>query len=313
MAVNVSSSEAAAGGATSSSSAPSPLRRLRREPLFYFLLIGALLFGIYRFLHPETGGRDLGNRIVVTEDDLRQMTVQWAAQGRPPPTPEQWRSLVETKVREEMLYREAVALGLDRDDTIVKRRMAQKMEFLAEDLSGLTEPTPAELKQWYSASTTMFALPPRASFRHIYFSPDRRNARARDDAQRALGQLAGKAVDAPLVAAAGDPFMFQDYYADRSSEQVAGQFGLPFARALFELKPGLWQGPVESGYGWHLVFVEQVTSGRIPAFEEIQPEVRGAWIEQKRAETKRNTLEAMRARYEVVLPPAPGAVAATNR
>ena len=289
---------------------------MRREPLVYFLLIGALLFGVYRFLHPETGGRDAGNRIVITEDDLRQMTVQWAAQGRPPPTPEQWRGLVETKVREEMLYREAVALGLDRDDTIVKRRMAQKMEFLAEDLSGLTEPTPAELRHWYSANSETFALPARVSFRHIYFSPDRRNARARDDAQRALGQLAGKGVDAPITAAAGDPFMFQDYYGDRSSEQVTGQFGVPFARALFQLKPGLWQGPVESGYGWHLVFVEQITSGRIPALEEIEPEVRGAWIAQKRAETKRKMFEAMRARYEVVFPAAVAAVAgttATNR
>ena len=112
-------------------------------------------------------------------DDLRQMALVWVAQGRPPPTPQQMQSLIETKVHEEVLYREALALGLDKDDTIVKRQLARKMEFLAEDVSKLDEPKHDELRAWYEKNHARFALPPRVSFRHVYFSPDRRGASAR--------------------------------------------------------------------------------------------------------------------------------------
>jgi len=308
----MSSSELAAGGIAVALTR-SRRRRWLREPLLLFLLVGALLFGVYRWLHPETGTRENINRIAITEDDLRQMSVGWMAQGRPPPAPEQWRSLVETRVREEVLYREALALGLDRDDTIVKRRLAQKMEFLAEDISNLSEPEPGELKMWFAKNADRFALPPRASFRHVYFSPDHRGKSARADAERVLLRLAGKSSDAPSVASSGDPFMFQDYYGDRSSEQVAAQFGPQFARVLFEEKPGAWRGPIESGYGWHLVFVDSITPGRVPALEEIESDVKAAWIADRREETRRKMYDVMRARYEVVLPDPKGrAVAAPS-
>jgi hypothetical protein len=258
-----------------------------------------LLFIVYRWVRPDAGTRGTGTRIVLTEDDLRQMSVQWLAQGRPPPTTEQWRSLIDAKVREEVNYREALALGLDRDDTIVKRRLAQKMEFLAEDISHLSEPQPGELKAWFAANASRFALPPRASFRHVYFSPDRRGKHAQSDAERALAQLESKAL---AIAHVGDPFMFQDYYSDRSSEQVAVAFGPQFARSLFEEKPGAWHGPIQSGYGWHLVFIDSIAPGRIPAFEEIEPDVKLAWFADQREATRRTMYAQMRARYEVVLP-----------
>ncbi|MGH7802360.1 MAG: peptidylprolyl isomerase, partial [Thermodesulfobacteriota bacterium] len=99
-----------------------------------------------------------------------------------------------------------------------------------------------------------------------------------------------------------DPFMFQDYYGDSTPEQVAKEFGPNFAQSLLQLKPGAWQGPIESGYGWHLVWVDTITPSRVPQFEEVEPDVRSAWIEEQRAETKRKMFEAMRVRYEVVLP-----------
>ncbi|MBS0321755.1 MAG: peptidyl-prolyl cis-trans isomerase [Proteobacteria bacterium] len=260
------------------------------------------MFAAYRWLHPESANDDRSNRIVITDDDLRQMSVEWLAQGRPPPTPEQWRSLVDTKVREEVLYREALTLGLDRDDSIVKRRMAQKMEFLAEDVSSLAEPKPGELKAWYAANASRFALPPRGSFRHIYFSPDKRGAKARGDAERALESLHGEPASSDRVARVGDPYMFQDYYADRAADQIAAQFGPGFAQALFKLKPGEWTGPIESGYGWHLVYIDSLTPGRIPSFEEIEPDVKLGWMSAKREEVRARMYADMRAKYEVVLP-----------
>jgi hypothetical protein len=276
------------------------LRRLLREPLVQFLLIGLALFGAWRWMGPAQAGRDAGNRIVITEDDLKQMTVAWMAQGMPPPTPQQMQSLVEKRVREEVLYREALALGLDKDDVIVRRQLARKMEFVAEDVSKLDDPTPQELRTWFDQHASRFALPARATFRHVYFSPDRRGASTRADAEAALARFAGQPINVSTVP--GDPFMFQSYYGDRSMDVVAKEFGPAFARALAATPPGAWAGPLQSGYGWHLVFIDSMTPQRVPDFEEIEPEVKNAWTEDHREKTRAKLYEAMRARYEVVLP-----------
>jgi hypothetical protein len=274
--------------------------RILREPLVQFLLVGLALFGAWQLVKPVHAARDAPYRIVIGEDDLKQMALAWMAKGLPPPTPQQMQELVEAKVREEVLYREALALGLDKDDVIVRRQLARKMEFVTEDLSKLEEPNPAELRAWYEKHRERFALPARATFRHVYFSPDRRGANTRADAAAALEQLSGKPIDVSV--AIGDRFMFQSYYGDRSMEVVAKEFGPKFARALADLPAGAWAGPVESGYGWHLVFIDAMTPQRIPDFESIEPEVRNAWIEDHREKTRAKLYESMRARYEVVLP-----------
>jgi peptidyl-prolyl cis-trans isomerase C len=278
------------------------LRLILREPLLHFLIAGLALFVVYRALNPVTMERAASNEITVTEDDLRQIAATWLAQGRPPPTPEQMKNLVEAKVREEIFFREAQALGLEKNDTIVKRRLAQKMEFLAEDLSDIGDPTPDELKAWFEKNPEGFASAPRASFRHLYFSPDRRGARARADAAQLLEMLRGEAVASPAAAGLADAFMFQDYYGDLSFDQLASIFGQTFAQSLFELAPGAWRGPIESGYGWHLVWIDAMEPERIPAFEEVEPEVRREWIAARRIEGKRKLYEAIRARYQVILP-----------
>jgi hypothetical protein len=280
---------------------PSHIRRWVREPLLHFLLAGAVVFAAYELLNPAVGRMDHANQITLTQDDLRQLAVHWLAQGRSPPTNAEMRELVEERVREEILSREAVALGLDKDDEIIKRRLVQKMNFLAQDLAALQAPSNADLAEWYARNSDRFALPPRASFRHLYFSFDR--PRARERSGTALDKIAGKPADAPEVAGVADPFMLQDYYAERTPEQVAREFGPPFAKAVFQLKPGAWQGPIQSGYGWHLVFIDAIEPRRVPAFEEVEPEVKSAWLDQKQREIKRTTFDAMRARYTVITPP----------
>jgi parvulin-like peptidyl-prolyl isomerase len=282
-------------------SRPSYLMRWLREPLLQFLIVGIALFAGYRLLHPEVFSRD-DNRIVLSEDDLRQMGIAWSAQGRSPPTPEQWAGLIDERVRQEILFREALALGLDKDDTIIKRRMVQKMDFLAEDVAAARDPDPAELRAWFDANSERFSLPPRVSFRHLYFSVDRRGRRAQADAAAALRKLEGTAKDARATTGLGDPFMFRDNYAERTPEQMTKEFGVPFARALFQAKPGSWQGPVESGYGWHLIWIDSLIPGRVPSFEEVEPEVKAEWIAEQQVQAKRKIYEAMRDRYVVVLP-----------
>jgi hypothetical protein len=273
-----------------------------REPLVHFVCAGALLFGAYALLHPEILARDASHRIELTDDDLRQISVGWLAQGRPAPTPNEMRSLVESRIREEVMYREALALGLDQGDTIVKRRLAQKMEFLFEDVSALREPGAGELEVYFAESSARFAQPARVTFRQLYFSPDRRGERARDDAARALEKLASERVDSTAAQSLADPFMFQDYYGDRLFDQVATAFGPGFAEAVFRAEPGSWQGPVQSGYGWHLVYVDSRTPERTPAFEEVESDVRAAWVEAQRDALKQRALEEMKSRYVIVVP-----------
>jgi peptidyl-prolyl cis-trans isomerase C len=282
---------------------PLLLKRLLREPLVHFLLVGLIMFIIYGALNPGPGRGGTGlNQIVLTEDDMRQLEIVFSAQWQRLPTPEELNGLINSRVREEILYREALALGLDKEDTIVKRRMAQKMEFLAEDLSALREPTTEELRAWFERNSRQFALPPRTTFRHLYFSPDRRGQNARTDAVDALNKLAGKPEDSPAAAALADPFMFQDYYGDHTPEHLTKEFGPNFANSLFQLKPGSWQGPIKSGYGWHLVWIDSITPGRVPQFEEVETDVKSAWTEDLRDEFKSKAYEAMREKYEVVLP-----------
>jgi peptidyl-prolyl cis-trans isomerase C len=293
--------ESAPRGAQTGPKSRPLMRRWLREPLLHFLLAGALIFAIYELLNPAAIRTDRGNQIMLTKDDLRQLAVHWLAQSQRPPTTDQMRALVEQRVSEEVLSREAVALGLDKGDEIIKRRLAQKMDFLAADISALQNPGDAELRDWYTQNSGRFVHPARASFRHLYFSFDRSGAR--DAAAVALDKIAGAPADAPEAATLADPFMFRDYYAERAPDQVAKEFGPDFAKAVFQLKPGAWQGPIRSGYGWHLVFVDAIEPGRVPAFEEVAPDVKSAWLDERQREIKRTALGAIRARYTVVVPP----------
>jgi len=272
-----------------------------------------VLFIVYRVLNPVAIAQKNPRRIEVTAGDFNQIAMAWLAQGRPPATPEEMKSLVESKVREEILYREALELGLDQEDTIVKRRLAQKMEFLVEDVAALRDPTSEELKAWFEQNSSRFALPARATFHHLYFSPDTRGRQTREAAVRALDKLAGKPATLLGVAHQADPFMFQDYYGERTPEQVANVFGTKFAESVFQLKPNEWQGPIESGYGWHLVWIDSLTPSRVPTFEEMESSsIKAEWLADQRAETKRKMYEAMKARYEIVLPNVPALETGSN-
>ena len=282
--------------------AATTMRRLLREPLLHFLVLAAVLFGIYGLARDADTTPASSKEIRLMPDELAQLIMVFQSQWRRQPTPEEFNRLIENRVEQEILYREALAMGLDKDDEIVKRRMAQKMKFLAEDVATAREPTTDDLKNWFEKNSAKFSQPPRLSFRHIYFSPDRRGAQAREDAAHALLKLAGKAQDAKLADSLADRFMFQEYYRDRAQEYLGKEFGPQFALAVAELAPGSWQGPIESGFGWHLVFVDTVIPGRVPAFEEVEPDVKTAWLAEHKAKAWEKAYSDMRAKYTVLLP-----------
>jgi hypothetical protein len=278
-------------------------RWLLSEPLVHFFAAGAILFGAYWFFNEEPEAAAVGQQIEIDANDIRQMAVAWLAQGRPPLTRDQMQSLVDQKISEEVLFREGMALGLDKNDEIIKRRVAQKMDFLAADLASMQEPDKAELVEWFSKNSDRFVLPPRASFRHLYFSPDRRGVEARGDAETTLMVIADKRADSPEVAALADPFILRAYYRDSTPDQLLKEFGPAFAAELFKLEPGGWRGPIQSGYGWHLVWIDALEPGRTPAFEEVENEVRAAWQDARYQEVKRAALDEMRSRYTVDVVP----------
>jgi len=280
------------------------IKSLLREPLVHFLVLGAALFFVYGFLKADDGAES-SHEIALTYDELAQLQILFESQWRRSPSPEEFAAMVENNVRQEVLYREALAIGLDKNDEIVKRRMAQKMQFLAEDLAAAYEPTSEELKAWFTENSEMFAMPSRVGFQHLYFSPDRRGGLAYEDALLALAELAGEPVDSKAAESIADPFMFQDYYADRTPETLAKDFGPQFAMAVPKLTPHSWQGPVESGYGWHLVYVDSLVPGRVPGFEEIEREVKTAWLSERKEAAWKKAYQDMRSKYTLLLPVPP--------
>ena len=269
-----------------------------REPLVHFVLAGFLLFVVYALLHPERFAADTSRRIELSATDVGTVELAFMARWHRSPTPTEMRGLLASQVRDEILSREAIALGLDRDDIIVKRRLAQKMEFLADDTSGLRDPTPAELHAWFDQHKSEFEAAARITFRHVFFSTDQRGASAEGAARKALALASGRR-NALLR---GDPFMFQDYYAGQTEVQVAQVFGSDFAKTLFSSATQRWSGPVASGLGWHIVWAEELNRGEVPIYEDVEAEVRERWMFEQRDAAKRAGFEAMLARYEVVLP-----------
>lgn len=283
------------------------IKRCLREPLLHFLIAGFGLFVLYGGLHIATVNED-PQRIEITADDIRRIEISWLARWQRPPTDQQLQGMIDEYVEEEILYREALKLGLDKDDTIIRRRLAQKMDFLAEDVAALREPAPGVLEAWYNQHQDQYAPPPLATFHHLFFASDKRGSQAQTQAQAALASLSDK------NSGEGDAFMFKNAYAEQSQDQVARVFGSTFALALFKQTPGSWVGPVESGFGWHLVWIDALSKPAAPPFETVAQQVKSDWLSQQRTESKRTNFDALKARYEVVvmMPTAASGIAATQ-
>lgn len=270
------------------------LGRVLREPLLHFTVIAAVIFALSALMI-RTDQTD-PQQIVITDGDLAQMLIAWRAQDRPQPSPAQIRNMLATKVHEEVLYREALAMGLDEDDVIIKRRLAQKMDFLAEDLSDLRVPTREDLRDWLQTHPADFAEPPRVAFSHKYYSFDQHGT---DTQAAAISALAAASTGVPKGA---DRFMYKGTYANQSPAQISAIFGQIFADTLFNQKPGRWAGPIESGFGWHLVHIDSLIPGRVPALEKIEDQVTRSWVIAQREVVKGMAYEAMRDKYKIVLP-----------
>ena len=272
------------------------LKKWLHEPLLHFLLIGAALFVFYNLQTDDSD--DDSNSIVISEPDIDRLIILWEKKWQRLPTEAELEGLIEAQIREEVLYREALAMGLDQNDTIVRRRLAQKVEFISADLASQAEPSDADLQTYLDAHTDKFAVPARISFQQVYLNADQRGNHVEEDAKRLLDELArpGASVD---IMAAGDPFMFGQQHANLTEHGVARLFGQQFAEKIFELPVGAWQGPVVSGYGLHLVYVDAKSEAKASTLDEVRDKVRDEWLAQQRRKMDQVFYSELRKRYDI--------------
>lgn len=281
---------------------PSFFARLVREPLVHFLLIGLALFLVASGKSAPAPGGDAARRIILTDDDLRQLAGLWRAQWNRDPTPQELRRLVDDQIREEVAFREAMAAGLDRQDILVRRRLVDRMNYLWETQGDFADPSDDDLRRWYAAHAGQFAPPREASFATLYFSDRTRGGKAKEEAILARDALSGKGADAAENAGQGDPSDLPPSVEAMSPDEVAGLYGQELATALGGLPLGVWAGPVAVPGGYDLVFLSARTPGDPPPFETIRTEVRDAWRKEQREKARKEALAAARARYTVELP-----------
>ena len=278
---------------TESLSNQSPVRafivRAGREPLVHFLLIGAVLFvGIL-------AARSLQKPAVrIDAQELGQLAGYWSTQMQRDPTNEELQGIIHERVDEEVLAREALRLGLDKDDMIVRRRLAQKMTFASEDTANLPEPDDAALKAFYEKTKADYQAPPRVTFRHQFFNSDRGKDQALARAKAALGKV-GSGQGDPV----GEPFLLPLGYSDASLFDLNKDYGQDFAGVLLTAQLNQWSGPIASAYGYHLIKVDSRISAKTPTLDEVRSDVLAAYQEQARKARNAAFLDGLRKKYRV--------------
>lgn len=263
-----------------------------REPLLHFAVLGVALLGLYRAVAPPVPDRE----VVVSSAVVHGLREDHRRRNGAPPSQQEEAGLVRRYVDNEILYREALALGLERGDVIVRRRLIQKMEFLAEELAAIPEPTQEQLADYLAQHAERYALPGRVSFIHVLAQsnrdPEAAGARARSF-RHALIEGSATATDL------GDPFLRGSEIRSVSAAEAAAIFGDGFAADLFRLSDGEWSEPLRSAYGYHVVKITGRAPGRLPELAEVRESIAREWIAEKREEATRAELQRLRARYSI--------------
>jgi hypothetical protein len=266
------------------------VRRILREPLVHFLAIGALMFAVYAAVSHRN--RDPG-AIEVGQGQIDMMTAVFERTWQRAPTADDVKALIDDYVRDEVFYREGVAMGLEREDPLIRRRMRQKVEFLAESMNGVPEASDAALQAYLDGHRERFASPARVTFQQVYLGTT-----ANADTTRLLAQL-NKLGDSDAAADIGRPTQLDARMDLAPSTDIARSFGRQFAQTLVAIPPGAWRGPIASDYGLHLVRVSERVEARAPALNEVREPVKRDWLRDELVAANEKYYEGLRARYTV--------------
>jgi len=268
-----------------------------REPLLQFLALGAVLFG----LHGVVGKRsaETPEKIVVSAARIANLGDGFARTWRRPPSEQELQGLIEDYIRDEVFYREGRAAGLDRDDVIIRRRVRQKMEFLAEDMS-VPEPGDEQLAAYLASNPDRFRGEDQTTFHQVFLSATRRANTIESDSKQVGNALARTdgAVDATAL---GDPFLLGEEFHGVSPSKLTSIFGEDFSKQIAAMETGRWQGPIASGFGQHFVFISERVSGSLPPLDAVRAAVRREWTNARRLEAERKLYASLRDRYEIVV------------
>ena len=263
------------------------MKRWLREPLLHFLVIGALLFAVYAWL--DRGQGDTPRVVHISAAEINWLKETWTRQWHRPPDAQDLRGLVTAYLKEELLAREAKELGLDQDDTVVRRRLAQKMEFMVQDTATVDDPTDSVLHQFYDSHRSRYERPPQISFSQIYF-------RSEPGAQHGL-----TALKTHRSGEVGDPSLLAHDYKGVDKQTLTSLFGDNFSRAVFDLDSGVWRGPVASGYGFHLVKVNARNPAQQLSFESVRTKIRNDWQRVQQDKAERQFYARLLKKYDVVV------------
>jgi len=267
------------------------MRSLLREPLLHFAVLGAALFAAYGVLQPASSD---ATEIVVSAGQLQAIEAQFRATRQRPPSETEMQALVENYVREEVMFREGVAIGLDRDDPVIRNRVKQKMEFVGEDTLAL-EPTDADLAAYLEANREQFEIPAALSFEQIFFDPDRRG----QNLDRALASALERLRRGTTADGMGDRTLLAARMEAAMPGDVSAAFGAEFAAAVAALPAGTWQGPVRSSFGMHLVRVSWRGTATMPTLAEARDVVAREWTRARTMEMREKFYTSLRDRYTV--------------
>jgi hypothetical protein len=269
-----------------------------KEPLLHFLFAGAVLFVMYGWFNDGTE-ESKGERMVrITAGQVEWLKQTWTRQWGRPPNYDELQEVVAGYLKEELLAREARELKLDENDTVVRRRLAQKMDFMVKDTAQLAEAGEEELRRLYESNPERFQNPARITFTHVFFNRDKRGTRVEADAREVLEHLSRSV---PENADVGDRFLSRYEFHEAEEQAISSVFGPQFARLVFTVEPGEWQGPIESAYGLHLVYVTKSETAPLPDFATVKNEVLTLWRQQRELEGQEQYFSALLKKYDVVI------------
>lgn len=276
--------------------------RIWKEPLIHFFVLGLVVFGLHSMFEPKLEVADDPFLVEVSSADIEWFRTMGRKRMGREPTVDELRGQVNQLIREQVLSREAVSMGLDEDDMVVRRRLAQKMDFLFKDLSDFTEPSDSELNAYLQVNQSTYEIPERVTFTHIYFNADKRGQdRAADEVRQLVEKLNANEGVPSNIAALGDSFLLQSNYTNKTISEIRVKFGSQFAETVWKQRAGIWRGPVPSGYGMHAVYVHKHTDPKLPDFGDMRERLKADWMGERQRDIARKAYEKLRGRYRVLL------------
>lgn len=243
------------------------MKKLLKEPLLHFVLLGFLFFGLYNAVNKKNDSESV---ILIDDFDMNNIIASWEMQWKRLPTDEELKSLVDLNIKQEIFYQEALKMNLDHNDEIIKRRLAQKMQFLSNDLATISEPTDEDLQEFFDKNFEDYLTPSVYSFYQIIFSPDNRKD-PKKDAEQTL--LKFKEISFEEMKNKGDAFPFPFFFENQNANDINRQLGIQFSDNINTQETNQWIGPVSSGFGYHLVYIVEKTGPQIPDFDIVKDDL----------------------------------------